>query len=444
MTDDVSIRITAEELLRASEPDERWLLEGPEVVRVFWALRGARTELARQQAFWESTNEAVANAYELLEARTRELADARRQLEEANQHLEQRVAAQVAEILERAREIDALNLQLRAQVQERSRELATALRRLAEASPRPEPPREGVQLGRVRLGRQIGSGGCGVVYLGHDTLTSQTVAVKLLRVGAGTPVSHLQRFIGEASAAARVSHPGAVRTLFVDVTEEGQIYLVMELVDGISLSRAIASRRLVAAHAARIGAAIAEVLVAAHASGVIHRDIKPNNVLLCLRAPGVRVLDFGLAKLSEDLAGSGDLTIASQFLGTPAYMSPEQVVDARSVSSAADCYSLGVMLHEMIAGRPPFVLEQGVHAVALAHLDQEPSRLDEAPAELADLVLACLAKRPEQRPSAAALANALTNIADAFQAPAVVEVVRAVIAHTMESAVEQPTLQVDS
>ena len=344
---------------------------------------------------------------------------AREQLDALNGQLAERVQEQVKEIVERAHEVELLNEQLRERVQERSRELAAALRQLGKIDAGDGRLQPGQTVGRVKIGRLLGEGGMGSVYAGIDLLTNREVALKVLRPGVAD-VSALQRFVGEAAAAAAISHPGVIKTMHIDVSSDGRLYQIMELVDGPTLERRMTQAPLRPGETARIGAGIAAALAAAHDKDVVHRDIKPNNVILARAPAGVRLLDFGLSKMRGGGPLDATQTAAQQLLGTPAYMSPEQVQDAGSVGTATDVYSLGVLLYRLAGGRMPF---EGKTLTSLlsAHLHERPRPLaevaPEVPAALAALIERTLQKEPGARPTAAALANELDAIADALGAP---------------------------
>ena len=274
--------ITAAEFFESERLAKEASLSGAELTKVFWRIRGLLKEQARQERFWASTNQALDQANRDLEQRSRELKEARAALLTLNQELERRVAEQVEEILSRSQEVEALNTQLQIKVQERSRELAMALSQLARHT---QPAlKEGDILGeRVRIVRLIGRGGMGRVYLGDDLLTGQQVAVKLLLPEAVCGPEELQRFIDEAQYAATVSHPGIVRTLHVDVTDEGTPYQLMEYIRGAPLAKRIGQGPIAAGPAARLIAAVADALAAAHAQGVVHRDRRHKHKI-CLQA----------------------------------------------------------------------------------------------------------------------------------------------------------------
>jgi serine/threonine-protein kinase len=192
----------------------------------------------------------------------------------------------------------------------------------------------------------------------------------------------------------------------------------MELVDGVTLAQRLRAGCIAPGAAARVGAVVAGALAAAHERGIVHRDVKPGNLLLCARSPGVRVLDFGVARR---LFAEPETHFA-EIVGTPAYMAPEQIRDPARVTPAADVYALGVVLFEAVAGRRPFEATEA-EQMPLAHLDETPPPLDaispDAPRGLAALCGACLEKDPPLRPTAAVLGRELERIADELGAASI-------------------------
>ena len=246
----------------------------------------------------------------------------------------------------------------------------------------------------------LGSGGMGVVLKGFDPKLDRVVAIKLISPRLANSDRARRRFLREARSAAAISHVNVVTIHSVD-EEHGLPYLVMECLVGRSLKGRIeAGPKLDPREVLRIGMQIAEGLEAAHLQGVIHRDIKPANIMLLDRGGGVKITDFGLALVELDLA---EMTSAGQVVGTPAYMSPEQV-RGESVDPRSDLFSLGCVLFAMVAGRPPF---QGRHILEIGRriTDEEPAPLhllDPAvPRPLSDLVGRLLRKAPEDRPATA-------------------------------------------
>ena len=175
---------------------------------------------------------------------------------------------------------------------------------------------------------------------------------------------------------------------------------------------------------------VAHALAAAHGAGVIHRDIKPSNLVMCESAPGVRILDFGIAKINDDADVRTALTLAGQMVGTPHYIAPEQILDPATVGPAGDVYGMGATMFEMLTGRPPFQ-HVGIGAICLAHISvpapdprEMVSGLEEG---LVRVVAACLSKRPQDRPAALDLAIYLDKLADGYGALPAVDVARAEI-----------------
>jgi eukaryotic-like serine/threonine-protein kinase len=260
--------------------------------------------------------------------------------------------------------------------------------------------------GRYRVGALLAAGGMGEVWAARDLLLDRPVAVKVLGgalAGDGRAAERLRR---EARAAGRLDHPNIARVLDLG-EQDGRPYLVMELLEGESLAARIdRAGPMAPAEAARVVAAVADALQAAHAAGVVHRDVKPGNVFLT-SAGEVKVLDFGIAAA----AGETDLT-TGDLLGTAAYLAPERAL-GRPATPAADLYSLGVVLYELLAGRRPFQGGSDVE-LAMAQVNARPAPLAlVAPATPPALAAACehaLAKDPAARPpSAAAFARLLRS-----------------------------------
>jgi eukaryotic-like serine/threonine-protein kinase len=249
----------------------------------------------------------------------------------------------------------------------------------------------------------------GLVFDAVDRITGDRVAVKVIVAESAHQLDSMHRFLREAAASASVSHPGVVSARHVDLAQ-GRLFLVFPFVEGESLDRVLARvGRLEIARAARIAGSIADALAAAHAVGVVHRDIKPANVMLTAEGE-VRVLDFGISKLHDGSLVDSDATREGVILGTPAYMAPEQVTDAKSTRAPADVYSLGIMLFEMIAGKLPFP-DPEPRSVMAAHVLREPPLLavvaPPTPRSLSEAVDGCLAKNPERRPTAIGLRDAI-------------------------------------
>jgi serine/threonine-protein kinase len=354
---------------------------------------------------------ALRESHEQLERKREELAA-------LNRGLEARIDEKAAELLARAREVESLAVQLQQRVHDRSKELAQALS-LAHARERGVVDAGTLLGGRFRLLRQLAAGGMGAVFVGKDTATGADVAVKIIARRDMADAATLQRFLRESRAAARVEHPAVARTLHVDVSEDGVLFQVQELIDGATLAALIGAPgqgpRFEPREVARVGAVLADALRAAHASGVVHRDIKPGNLMLTALPPGLKLLDFGIAKVAEgDDAG---LSVTREIVGTPEYMAPEQILSPSSIDDRADVYSLGLILYRMLSGRSPFDARNAGEFMQ-AHVVSTPAELDPAfDPTLASLLLRCLAKDARIRPSAFEVAVVLRALADALGAP---------------------------
>ena len=263
------------------------------------------------------------------------------------------------------------------------------------------------------------------VWEGHDEILARAVAVKILHPHLAGDQSFLERFKYEAVSAARLSHPNVVATYDAGMAGNGTAFIVMELVRGETLRQCLIDRGPMPPRmAAGIGGQIADALAHAHAAGLVHRDIKPGNVLLDRREggdlPRVKVTDFGIAKAAEGLGM--DLTRTGTVLGTPRYLSPEQI-EGYEPDARADLYALGVVLFEMLTGQPPFVGPTDM-STAVQHLNVTPpdvrSLRPDTPAALSDTVRDLLAKRPADRPqSAVAVRRALAGIESGAGADAI-------------------------
>ncbi|HEX3539254.1 MAG TPA: serine/threonine-protein kinase [Acidimicrobiales bacterium] len=273
-----------------------------------------------------------------------------------------------------------------------------------------------VLVSRYRLVRLVAHGGMASVWEAEDNVLARSVAVKILHPHLAEDRLFLERFRREAVSAARLAHPNVVATFDAGITPEGTAFIVMELIRGRTLSVfANEHRPLPIFVCVGVAMQIADALAHAHNAGLVHRDIKPANVLVCDAEsdgiPLIKVTDFGIAKAAEGLGI--DLTKTGMVLGTPRYLSPEQI-DGREPDARTDLYALGVVLFELVAGLAPFRGATEM-AVAVQHLNEPPPHLRDlrpaTPMALDQLVAALLAKQPEQRPpSAAAVRQALSRI----------------------------------
>jgi serine/threonine-protein kinase len=259
-------------------------------------------------------------------------------------------------------------------------------------------------LNRFLIERRIGSGGFGVVYEAWDGRLERPVAVKAIeqRGEAG------RRVLREAQAAARLNHPGIV-TLYEMGEEDGNALLVTELVEGSTLARLAHAGELSDREIGEIGADLCEALDHAHSRGVVHRDIKPQNVQVTDGEPRAKLMDFGIARLADDVA----LTAAGDVVGTLAYMSPEQA-EGRPAGPEADVYSLALTLYECWSGENPHRrASPAATARAIGGRVRALRRLrPDLPRELTASIDACLAPRPNHRPSLEELGEALEEALD--------------------------------
>jgi serine/threonine-protein kinase len=286
--------------------------------------------------------------------------------------------------------------------------------------------------GKYRIEELINEGGMGAVYRGTHTLMDKTVAVKVLHPSLAADDKIVARFSREAKAASRISHPHALNVTDFGESENGIVFLVMEYLRGQTLKDVIRSAGPMSlTRALEIIRQVSGALDAAHAQGVVHRDLKSDNIMLEDVGDGdwAKVLDFGIAKIQEDV-GSTDpaLTAANMIIGTPQYMSPEQCSQASEIDSRSDIYSLGVILYEMLAGHVPFTGDNPT-AIMMRHLqDAPPSILEERsdlPAAVGRVIARAMAKRPEDRyQSAGELAETLALAAE-VKSPALTEAVTA-------------------
>lgn len=253
--------------------------------------------------------------------------------------------------------------------------------------------------GRYRLDVEIGRGGMGEVWRAYDETLARTVALKLL-LPQDTDATAASRFRLEAQTAGRLNHPNVVGVL--DFGEyDNRLYLVMELVEGDSLAGVLnGSGALPAERVARLAAQAAAGLAAAHAQGIVHRDVKPANLLLDAHGT-LKIGDFGIARFLDDPGAA--LTATGQIVGTGLYLAPERAL-GRQAGPASDMYSLGCVLYQLLSGRPPFQADTAV-ALLHQHLDSTPVPPRELgvtglPPAFENYLLGLLAKRPEDRPTA--------------------------------------------
>jgi serine/threonine protein kinase len=256
---------------------------------------------------------------------------------------------------------------------------------------------------KYRIEELINEGGMGAVYRATHILMDKTVAIKVLHPALAADDKIVARFSREARAASRISHPHALNVTDFGEAESGVVFLVMEYLKGQTLKEVIHNESpMPLPRVVEIIRQICGALEAAHAEGVVHRDLKSDNIMLIDIGGGdwAKVLDFGIAKITEKVGQDPALTAPNLIIGTPQYMSPEQCSQAAEIDSRSDIYSLGVILYEMLVGHVPFTGESPT-AIMMKHLQEPPpSVLEERkdlPAAVGRVVTRAMAKRPEDR-----------------------------------------------
>jgi serine/threonine protein kinase len=278
-------------------------------------------------------------------------------------------------------------------------------------------------LGKYEIRNKLGEGGMGAVYLAFDPMIEREVAIKVLPPHVASKPKALDRFLSEARATGKLSHPNVV-AIYDIANEENVSYIVMELVRGGSGSEFIQSRSVIDwRQACEIAADACDGLAAAHAAGLVHRDIKPDNLMLTNEGV-VKVVDFGLSKLVDAAKETQlGLTSAGQILGTPSYMSPEQF-QGQSVDARSDVYSMGGTLYSLLTGQAPYSEASNMIQLMTSHLQKPPpdpvAVNSEVPASCRRIVEKAMAKKPEQRyrdagELAAALREVLSGASDSEQ-----------------------------
>jgi serine/threonine protein kinase len=273
--------------------------------------------------------------------------------------------------------------------------------------------------GKYRIEERISEGGMGTVYRATHILMEKAVAIKVLHPSLAADDKIVARFTREAKAASRISNPHALNVTDFGESENGIVFLVMEYLRGKTLKEVIRGEGpMPLARVVEVTRQICGALDAAHAEGVVHRDLKSDNIMLEEVAGGndwAKVLDFGIAKILETEGPDPELTAPNLIIGTPQYMSPEQCSQASGIDARSDIYSLGIILYEMLVGHVPFTGESAT-SIMLKHLQEPPpSVLDERqdlPPAVGQVIARALSKLPEERQeSAGELAEALASAA---------------------------------
>jgi len=300
------------------------------------------------------------------------------------------------------------------------------------------PIQEGeVLAGKFRVEKVLGVGGMGVVVAARHLQLDQKVAIKFLLEDALQYPAVTERFAREARAAARIQSPHVARVIDVGAMDNGAPYMVMEYLDGEDLDQRLAREgRVPVTEALRLVLQACEALAEAHAAGIVHRDLKPANLFLARqkdRRVIVKVLDFGISKMEEP--GQTNLTKTSTMVGTPYYMSQEQLTNSKAVDVRADIWSLGVILYELMTGHRPFTAETMPEIVAaiLQNAPDRPSELEPSiSVELEEVIFKCLRSKVADRyQSVAELAQALAPFLDDEAKPSVAIISRVLGAPSM-------------
>jgi serine/threonine protein kinase len=259
--------------------------------------------------------------------------------------------------------------------------------------------------GRYKIVRPIADGGMGMVFLAEHWLIKRKVAMKILHAELVHDATMIRRFMNEALAAGTLGHPHIVESTDMGFTKSNVPYIVFEYLEGVVLADEIRlQKKLAPSRAVTIAHQVASALEAAHGAGIIHRDLKSDNIFVTKKgeADHVKVLDFGISRF---LAASDRTAVGGNLLGTPEFMAPEQVTAPDAIDHRVDIYALGVLLYEMLMGRVPFVLTkqddvEAAHALLYRVVGEVPPPVtsDDVPPGLVELVAVLLAKDPADRP----------------------------------------------
>jgi serine/threonine protein kinase len=262
------------------------------------------------------------------------------------------------------------------------------------------------ELGRYRVLEPIGRGGMGTVFAGHHVVLERPVAIKVLHPHLVAESAMARRILDEARTIAGLQHPGIVEVLDVGRAEDGRTYVVMERLVGESLGDRLQRGRLTEERSVAFARQLASALAVAHAAGVVHRDLKPDNIFIVpdpdiAGGERVKILDFGIAKrIVTDFGSEGrEQTQTGVVLGTPAYMAPEQCTGSTRLDGRADIYALGIVIYLMVTGELPFdgASTEEIFAEHVFCAPRPPAALAPVTARLAVVIDRCLAKRPEDR-----------------------------------------------
>ena len=252
-----------------------------------------------------------------------------------------------------------------------------------------------MKYGRYKVQKELGKGAMGVVYKAHDPHIDRMVALKVLRPDRVTSEALVKRFLNEAKAIGRFSHPNIV-TVYDVGRDHGTVFIAEEFLEGTPLDEFLKENRLETEKIVEFGIQVADALDFAHQKGIIHRDIKPSNIIFT-REGQIKITDFGIAHIEDENAPQ--LTQAGEILGTPYYMSPEQL-QGRDIDGRSDLFSLGVMLYELAAKKRPFTGKNlpSIFTAITQKVPAPPHEIDaDLPAQLSDVILKSLEKNPDDR-----------------------------------------------
>ena len=276
------------------------------------------------------------------------------------------------------------------------------------------PLKPGQYIGNYRVVRQIGEGGMGLVFEAIHEEIGRRAAIKVLHAHISSNPEIARRFINEARAVTRIQHPGLVQVFDFGRLPDNSAYIIMEFLEGETLAERLsrAGGRLPEAEVSRLGRQLALALSVTHDKGIIHRDLKPENVMLVAdpelpQGERAKILDFGIAKVNQ---GGGDKTRTNAIIGTAAYMAPEQCRGSGAITDRTDVYALGIMLFQMLTGKPPFYAEEDVEVMTMHIRATAPlvrSVNSQISMALAGLVASMLVKAATERPSMRHVADEL-------------------------------------
>ncbi len=287
---------------------------------------------------------------------------------------------------------------------------------------RVEPPLP-ERIGPYRILRKLGAGGMGAVFEGVHEAIERRVAIKVLHARYSHDPDTVKRFINEARAVNRIDHPGVVLVSDTGQLPDGGAYIVMELLQGETLSKRIRrSAPLSGGEVIDLTAQIAAALAAAHERGIVHRDLKPDNIMVVPdrqmpTGERTKILDFGIAKLAREQDHGSLRTQTNTMLGTPYYMSPEQAQGSGKVDAKTDVYAVGIIVYEMLTGKPPFTGD-GLGELIVKHMSEPPPLLSEqapgSPPELQQLVARLLEKDRTKRPTMVEIVEQLESLGEKY------------------------------